>query len=274
MSFSAGDWIFVSYYGTSRDTDKTRLKWLGPQMVPKVISDDVYVVTNVLGHEQTVHASRMYPYEGPDYNPSDSVREVFYRDYSELLLDKILEVKWEDGEVFLLIKWLGFEENFNSWEPMNSIIATHKELVRKFFIERKLKLPKELVVDMNIRTVEMETIDNQVQVVDDINNQLQRWTSIEVDILRLCILKFGFGCWNELGLYLNFKTHQQIYNRLKKELFQLDFTIMNGIRFDLSEIRQILVLQHEQNKLSSNSKRNVALPVLTRNEFEAFKTEN
>ena len=276
VQFQESDWVMVSYHDTQRDTDKTRLKWLGPQMIEKIISDDVYLVSNVLGHAHVVHASRLWYYEGPEYKPSDAVREVFTRDFHELLLDKIVNhrVDKQSGNYEVLVQWLGFQDDFNSWEPVDSIAKTHAQVLRDYFQARKVPLPKIL----------KQKVINDVQVLTQ-EVTARHWTESEKKVLKTVILKFGFGCWYQLRQLLPLKSYQQIYDHLQRYLFFMDFSVCNGLRFDVEKLRVLLELRVKKQNVkeafsrSSHSLVRKRIPLIatpssiTRLEIESLCTE-
>ena len=274
IQFQQGDWVFVSYHETQHDSDKTRLKWLGPQLVEDVISDDVYLVSNLLGHSQVIHASRMWYYEGPDYTPCKAVSEVFKRDFKELILEKILSHRRDkySGDYEVLIKWMGFQDDYNSWEPLNAIALTHGDVLREYFESRKIALPAVL---KSKQLKEVKVYKNP--------NLCKTWTDMEKVVLRSVILKFGFGSWYYLKHYLPSKTYQQIYDHLQRYLYFFDFSICNGLRFDVDELHHTLALRIAEINTSNvfTRKRNalvrkkvtVASPTLmTRDEIKSLCT--
>jgi hypothetical protein len=58
-------------------------------------------------------------------NPVDIAR----RDYLEFFVEKILEMKGDHRRVnnlSFLVKWLGFDDTYNTWEPWKNVRDTDK----------------------------------------------------------------------------------------------------------------------------------------------------
>ena len=264
LQFSPGEWVLVSYHNTAHDKDKTRLKWVGPQLVTEVHSPDVYTVQNLLGKESKIHASRMWFYEGPDYCPDESMKHVFTRDYMELILNKILDHRLVGGKSELLIDWLGLEASDQSWEPALSIAETHSETIIEYFKKINESLPEDLQhLQTKIRAIHLaESRDLDRCVVTSTPRKARSWTSIEVEVLRQTILKYGFGCWHKLTANVHTRSSQQIYNRLQWMLFKVDFKVLEGIRLDVFVIRDLLAKRRSQGNYD-NLTRDIALSYAT-----------
>ena len=149
------------------------------------------------------------------------------------------------GNSEVLVKWLGFEDDFNSWEPMEEIAKTHASLLRSYFQDKKLPIP-EMLQDKTIREVTL--IKNP--------GFRKSWNMDEKAMLRSLIIKFGFGCWFQLRKYLVEKSYQQIYDHLQRYLFFMDFSLCNGLRIDIEVLHEYLKTKLKESNAPSEFIRN------------------
>ena len=71
----------------------------------------------MLGRKRTVHVARNWPYAPSHYQPSRNLLKIFLTDVGPVRVDRILDLKFEDSEFFLRVRWLGFAEEDDTWEP-------------------------------------------------------------------------------------------------------------------------------------------------------------
>jgi N6-adenosine-specific RNA methylase IME4 len=66
-----------------------------------------------------------------------------------------------------------------------------------------------------------------------------KWTEIEEQILRLCILKYGSGCYSKIinNKHLS-RNKQQIYNKVQRWLNTQALSQYRGIHLELNEVRE------------------------------------
>ena len=78
-------------------------------------SQEIFNVTKIIPKVPTVYQLRDYA--------DDEVEGVFYAEELQKVqklddiykIEKILAEKKENGKVKVLVKWLGYDKNFNSW---------------------------------------------------------------------------------------------------------------------------------------------------------------
>jgi hypothetical protein len=73
-----------------------------------------------------------------------SLKKTIYKDMYEV--EKIIKKKVEDGKSYYLIKWVGYSESQNTWEPYDN-----------------LKNVREMVIDYEINNIRNSTQDNMIQ---------------------------------------------------------------------------------------------------------------
>jgi hypothetical protein len=126
--FAEGSYVLVSH--KVRPPSKLSPKWFGPMAVVRQIGTNSYAVQdlNTLAIKE-FHASRLKLYNA-DRTPDPL--QVAVQDTEEYIVEIILDhktppnVRKRDKFKFqFLVKWLGFDDSFNSWEPY-AIFATFK----------------------------------------------------------------------------------------------------------------------------------------------------
>ena len=91
--------------------------WVGPYQIYVLTRHNVYGVRDLLGRKRTVHAARIWPYAPSHYQPPRNRLKIFLMDVGQVRVNRILDLKFEDNEFFLRIRWLGFAEVDDIWEP-------------------------------------------------------------------------------------------------------------------------------------------------------------
>ena len=119
--FLHGSYVLVKYREGSAPT-RLHTKWRGPL---KVLDNDQseYLLYDLITHkEKPYHASDMKPFL---FNPlrTDPL-DVARKDYLEFFIEKVLGIKGDIKKLKTLefqIKWLGYDDTHNSWEPWANI---------------------------------------------------------------------------------------------------------------------------------------------------------
>jgi hypothetical protein len=107
-----------------RDTqahNKMSLKWRGPKRVLEAISEYDFIVEDLSsGHSTTVHGSRLRLYHNASLDvTADLLAQVAHNEQG-YDVQSIKDIRLEEvtGEYQLLISWLGFDTEYDSWEPL------------------------------------------------------------------------------------------------------------------------------------------------------------
>ena len=142
LQHQAGDWVLVSKHGTLASRVKDKPMWVGPYQICQATHRNVYEVRDLLGRQRTVHAARIWPYAPSHYQPPPNLLKIFLTDVGPVHVDRILDLKFDDSEFFLLVRWLGFAEEDDTWEPLDSLTEDVPELVGEFLGTQRTSLGK------------------------------------------------------------------------------------------------------------------------------------
>ena len=146
IPFKIGDKVLISNKNIKSQRPKKKLDWkyIGPGIIEKQIGPSAFKV-NVPGLQNVhpvFHASLLEPYKDttPIPHPNLPIVDVlrsFGDDVYEV--DKVVERRKNDsGEWEYLVKWTGYPEEENSWEPGSSISGN---TLQKFWKAKNI-LPK------------------------------------------------------------------------------------------------------------------------------------
>jgi hypothetical protein len=139
--FAIGTYVLVSYNPQSmngKPPTKLHSKLKGPYLVANVLGD-TYSCQNLVTDEiEDYHVTRLreFRYDERYVDP----RDIALRDRDEFYVEKILA---RHGDVTRLktlsfhVKWLGFDESFNSWEPWKNLRETDK--LHRYLIDNGLQ---------------------------------------------------------------------------------------------------------------------------------------
>ena len=100
----------------------------------------VFEVENIITtHRQQVHGNRLQFYAESMLNITEEIKTQFAFDNASFEIQKAIDMRMheETGELQLLIKWKGFMDEENSWEPATSINADAPALAKLFYARNK-----------------------------------------------------------------------------------------------------------------------------------------
>jgi hypothetical protein len=125
ITFDAGQyaWLYDETPG------KTTYAWHGPVQVISTVRSNVCEVQDlVTKRKQQVHVERLRPFDHSRV-PVDDVLKIAARRGALYVTEAIREHrKNQDGSTSILVKWLGWPESANTWEPFGSIARTREVL--------------------------------------------------------------------------------------------------------------------------------------------------
>jgi len=128
MNFQVGDYVLIAK-NVTRSNSKLYLTWKGPYRIVASRYGYVFDVEDIITSDvHVVHGERMKLYSDSSLDVTDSIKLQKSFDDESFIIEKILEVK--DNQC--LIKWLGFADLENSWEPMEVIVQDAPKLLDAF----------------------------------------------------------------------------------------------------------------------------------------------
>ena len=104
---------------------------------------NVYEVSDLLSRKSIVHSSRMWPYAPLGYEPSEGIVKLFITDLGHLEVDKFISLKHTNGTYFLKVRWLGFTEDEDTWEPLQIMYEDLQPLTTEFIYQLNTPLAKQ-----------------------------------------------------------------------------------------------------------------------------------
>lgn len=129
--YSPGEWV---RFASTKPRQKDKIHWLGPAQVVKPIlhSNSAYILELLDGTSKTVHCQRMIPYCGPeDFEPTKDDIEQFRFDRGEYEIQEFGRLWYNEltNQYELEVRWLGFDDTDKTYEPVESLYKTNKEMV-------------------------------------------------------------------------------------------------------------------------------------------------
>ena len=234
--FGIGDWVLISKANTLDERNKTKPVWIGPYRVTSIVANNVYEVEDLLERTWTVHSSRMWFYEGKDYEPSKAVRDLFMLHRGELSVDRIVTVYEEDGEYWVEIKWKGFGDDMNTVQLLKELYEDLPHLVKEHINEKNTKLNRQIKKQMVIWQKEID--EKRLLGVNFLEHRVKGWHHEEKQILRALVMKFGMGRINEMlaSERLPGRTKSQIVSQLQKIMHKLSLNEYHHIHLDIFRV--------------------------------------
>ena len=104
----------------------------------------MYKLESLTGRTEIVHAARMWPYEGRMFVPKEILKSIYVHDFESLEIDEIKKIKIakvkKRPKYVAEVKWLGFEESFNSEQDM--LYEDVPLMVKQYVLNARVKTPK------------------------------------------------------------------------------------------------------------------------------------
>jgi ribosomal protein L21E len=134
--FDVGSYVLISYNPqkmNAKPPTKLHPRLKGPYLVANV-QGDKYSCQNLVTDEiEDYHVTRLreFRYDERYVDP----RDIALRDREEFFVEKILAHRGDVGRLKTLafhVKWRGFDESFNSWEPWKNLRET--EMLHRYLI--------------------------------------------------------------------------------------------------------------------------------------------
>eukprot|EP00300_Choanocystis_sp_HF-7_P042111 c8876_g2_i1.p1 GENE.c8876_g2_i1~~c8876_g2_i1.p1 ORF type:complete len:548 (-),score=66.37 c8876_g2_i1:54-1697(-) len=130
VDFGVGDYVLVA----SVHPEKLRAFWRGPFQVAEQLNKWVYGVRSVVsGEVKNVHACRLRKFADSQLNLSAELKLAAEYD-EEAVVEKVVDHrKAHEGLGYeLRVRWLGFEDSEDTWEPLDTLFEDVPTVVRNY----------------------------------------------------------------------------------------------------------------------------------------------
>ena len=120
-----GDYVMChgTLPGHLRPRHKAATRWNGPYEVVAAVTPFTRNI-RIIGSEDegtTVHVNRISRFSGADLEKTVDLVKSAQHDAAQFEVERVLDVRVCEGAVQLLISWLGFNSEDDSWEPAVSM---------------------------------------------------------------------------------------------------------------------------------------------------------
>ena len=113
--------------------------WVGPRRIKQALSDFTFRVEHlVTKEEEDIHVSRIKPYADALVGTPAQMTEI--ADFSDRVwycVDKIKDIREQEGEFQVLVSWKGLSSSGDSWEPLHIMYEDVPSKIRAFFKRRR-----------------------------------------------------------------------------------------------------------------------------------------
>ena len=136
VQYHQGDYVLLRLSGPGKKSYARNLV----HVVVSVVSDHVYRIQHMLtGVQKDVHAERLLPFTSK--NIDEKLLKEYVLFHTSYDVDKLLRFRTcpTTGVEQVLVKWVGFEEDESTWEPVTDIEETLPQLIK----ELRERLPGE-----------------------------------------------------------------------------------------------------------------------------------
>ena len=150
-NFDIGCYVMHARVKTTSDS-KLSFHWHGPYRVTGLHSDQVIDIEHlVTGKKRSVHTTRVKYYSGPDMEiPELLLESINFQDSVRYKVEHILAVRLNPTSTAyeFFVKWKGFDDAENSWEPMSTLQVDVPTLLAEFVRTMKPSNHKTILADV------------------------------------------------------------------------------------------------------------------------------
>jgi Chromo (CHRromatin Organisation MOdifier) domain len=133
-NFHLGDYVLWSQ-ADQKYKDKLQVRWKGPFRITKILSDYVYIIQHLITNEtREVHCTRLRFYHDASLEITEEIQSHINTQGMIYHVNSIVGVrynpsnkKWE-----VLVKWQGFQNIEDTWEPFVPILEDVPEKVIEY----------------------------------------------------------------------------------------------------------------------------------------------
>jgi hypothetical protein len=139
-NFIRGDFVLVGILNKSKQ--KLKARWTGPRRITEVLNDWVYEVEDLITQKkEKVHAERLKFYSESDLEVTEELRNQIAHNDEKFEIDEILDIKYEEqyGRYMILIRWKNFGDDENTWEFIDEVWETTREVVKNYLKKKDSK---------------------------------------------------------------------------------------------------------------------------------------
>jgi len=137
INFGVGDWVLVSM-PLAKQKSKIQFRWQGPAQVIELVGEHLVKVKFIGKTEiEEVHSCRVSFYSEDINGQEMQIAEQFYYDTDSWEIEKLKEVRMNEGQYEILTTWKGFSDLEDSWEPLDSLFKQVPSLVVEFLTKAK-----------------------------------------------------------------------------------------------------------------------------------------
>lgn len=137
-NFEVGDFVLRGF-SQKKKKNKLSLRWRGPFLVTKVLSDFLFEVEDLRsGDRKVVHGTRIKFFRNKEFNvTSDCEEQLVFQAEEYCVVDEIQDIRVQDGEVQVVVRWKGFQDEEPGWEDISVMKEDVPALVVDFLNEMR-----------------------------------------------------------------------------------------------------------------------------------------
>ena len=146
VNFGQGDFVLVAR-PTAVFPDKLSVQWTGPYVVTEVVNDWIFRVRHLSSlsdvnsgkvDSMLVHSQRLRFYADSELELSESIIKAAEADLNgKYDIEKLLDIRPSTTSYDILVKWLGFSEDENSWEPIERLLEDVPVYLKEFLFSKE-----------------------------------------------------------------------------------------------------------------------------------------
>ena len=122
VNFTEGDFVLRGILERER-AKKPALRWRGPYRVVRCLSEYIFVIEHLLtGSKEQVHGRRLKFFRNASFGVTEELKaHLEYQEGEMLVVDRIDDIRNNQGRVEALVVWKGFGPEETDWVEVESL---------------------------------------------------------------------------------------------------------------------------------------------------------
>ena len=126
-------------------TSKLAMTWTGPHEAVGTVNEFVYVVRPCVPDQgrrqpQQVHVVRMRRFANAALGSAADARQIeeaALKDFPDNIVQRLCEHRMADTGMELRVRWLGFDQTHDTWEPLARLAEDVPDLVERYLYAKR-----------------------------------------------------------------------------------------------------------------------------------------
>ena len=165
---SRGDYVLYAVHVPDTKLDYT---WRGPAQVLYRVNPQVFIVEPIaVEHIRPfpVHIQRLRRFASSDLGITEQLKIDVMRDHPDNVVQKLTKHRFDEGELWFLVRWLGFTAARDTWQRATELAQSCPDMIMQYYRKPRTKRTPELVAFVK---KEFPAADHEARLFEKVGRQ-------------------------------------------------------------------------------------------------------